>query len=103
MKKNLYKFILPFTALIILSFLMTAASSPQGNEHLKYGIPGICSTCQTLYREGYVVCEDTAMKIPPWILYHLTKDNLAAGTEKRKNYKFLPDPDLQPGQRSENI
>jgi endonuclease G len=32
----------------------------------------------------------------------LTKVYLAAGTEKRKNYKFLPDPDLATGERATN-
>ena len=93
------KISLTTVALLFALFLCSAAPI---NEHLKYGIPGTCSTCQTLYREGYVVCEDTSMKIPLWVSYHLTKAYLAAGTEKRANYKFLPDPDLAPGERATN-
>jgi endonuclease G len=95
MKKQIVALTVALAGLLFLS-----TSSP--NEHLKYGIPGTCSTCQTLYREGYVVCEDTAKKVPLWVSYHLTKDYLAAGTEKRANYKFLPDPDLAPGERATN-
>jgi endonuclease G len=87
---------------VALLFALFLSGTALVNEHLKYGIPGTCSTCQTLYREGYVVCENTAMKIPLWVSYHLTKAYLAAGTEKRKNYKFLPDPDLSPGERATN-
>jgi endonuclease G len=81
-------------------FILCATSVT--NEHLKYGIPGTCSTCQTLFREGYVACNDTSKKVPLWVAYHLTKEYLSAGTEKRANYKFLPDPDLAPDERAEN-
>lgn len=87
---------------IALASLLFLSAVPEPSEHLKYGIPGTCSTCQTLYREGYVVCEDTSKKVPLWISYHLTKDYLAAGNENRSNYKFLPDPDLKAGERATN-
>jgi endonuclease G len=93
------KQIVALTVALAGLFFLSAAPA---NEHVKYGIPGTCSTCQTLYRVGYVVCEDTAKKVPLWVSYHLTKDYLAASTEKRSNYKFLPDPNLAPSERSEN-
>jgi endonuclease G len=86
---------------VALAGLLFLSATPGPNEHLKYGPPGTCSTCKTLYREGYVLCHDNANKIPRWVSYHLTAEYLK-GTENRKNYKFLPDPDLAPGQRAEN-
>jgi endonuclease G len=94
LKKQLY------VLAVIISSLLFLSAAPS-NEHLKYGIPGTCSTCKTLYREGYVECNDTSKKIPLWVSYHLTAAYLT-GKEKRANYKFLPDPNLAPGQRSEN-
>jgi endonuclease G len=90
------------TLTIALAGLLFLSATPEPNEHLKYGIPGTCSTCKTLYREGYVICHDNTKKVPLWVSYHLTAAYLAAGTQKRSNFKFLPDPDLAPGQRAEN-
>jgi endonuclease G len=95
LKKQLY------VLAVIISSLLFLSAAPS-NEHLKYGIPGTCSTCKTLYREGYVACNDTSKKVPLWVEYHLTAAYLN-GTQKRKNFKFLPDPDLPYGQRAENI
>jgi endonuclease G len=86
---------------VALAGLIFLSATPAPNEHLKYGLPGTCSTCKTLYREGYVACEDTAKKVPLWVEYKLTADDLNC-TENRKGYKFLPDPDLAPGERAEN-
>lgn len=101
MKNN--KLIFPLTILIILSCLMTSPLSAQDNTNgLQYGNPGTCSTCKILYREGYVLCNDTSKKVPLWVEYHLTRAYLRAATEKRKYYKFQPDPDIAPGERAEN-
>ena len=48
------------------------------NEHLKYGIPGTCSTCKTFYRAGYILCYDTTKNDSLWVAYHITKDYLTA-------------------------
>jgi endonuclease G len=85
---------------VVLAGLLFLSAAPASNEHLKYGIPGTCSTCQILYREGYVACNDTSKKDPLWVSYHLTAAYLT-GAIKRTN-KFIADPDLQPGQRAEN-
>jgi endonuclease G len=87
---------------VALACLLFLSATAEPNEHLKYGIPGTCSTCITLYRVGYVECNDTSKKVPLWVSYHLTAAYLSSGTQKRSNFKFLPDPDLAPGQRSEN-
>jgi len=92
MKKHLLTLFLVITSLFFLS------AAPK-NEHLKYGCPSCNGS--TLYRTGYVLCHDNQKKVPLWVIYHLTKDELN-GPEKRKNYKFLPDPDLPVGQRAEN-
>ena len=95
-------FILIFTFFLCCFFTFADTSvTPTPNPNLQYGLPGTCSTCSILYRQGYVVCEDTAKKVPLWVSYNLTKDDLNC-TEKRANYKFQADPDLAPVNRATN-
>ena len=70
-----------------------------GNEHVKWGYPG--GTCAFLVREHYVACHDGKKRIPEWVTYHLTAENLAGDVSRTDN--FRADPDLVPGERAELI
>ena len=68
-----------------------------GNEHVKWGYPG--GTCVFLVREHYVVCHDGDKRIPEWVTYHLTAENLTGDVARTDN--FRADPDLVPDERAE--
>jgi DNA/RNA endonuclease G (NUC1) len=68
-----------------------------GNEHVKWGYPG--GTCVFLVREHYVVCHDGDKRIPEWVTYHLTTENLEGDLARTDN--FRADPDLVPDERAE--
>jgi len=66
------------------------------NGHVKYGIPGLES--QFLCREGYAVGYDYDRKIPTWVAYCLTPDNVNKNF-KRSN-KFESDVEIPVKYRS---
>ena len=96
-KYILYIFIFSISTL----FFLSCSTISENNVHIKYGIPGTCSNCSILYRQGYVLCHDNSKKVPLWVSYHLSSDDLNC-TEKRAGYKFQADPDLAPGDRATN-
>jgi endonuclease G, mitochondrial len=67
------------------------------NVHLRWGHPG--GRCRILEKSFYVICEDVPNRVPEWVTYRLTRQDLG-GKAKRKN-NFRPDPDLAPNDRAE--
>jgi len=72
-------------------------SSTQTNEHLYWGLPSIDG--QVIIREGYALLHDGNKKVPLWVSYHLTKEDLQGTTGRTDN--FRPDPELPEGKRAE--
>lgn len=68
-----------------------------GNVNLQFGEPACSGTI--LSKEFYVICYENDRKIPEWVTYHLSAENLK-GTASRKD-DFRPDPALPKGQRAE--
>ncbi len=83
--------------IIAVLFALTITLHTVPNEHIRFGIPG--GNGKILYREGYVLLHDPVKKIPLWVSYHLTAQDLK-GTQKRTD-DFRPDPDLPKGHRAE--
>ncbi len=53
-----------------------------GNEHVRWGYPG--GTCVFLVREHYVACHDGEKRIPEWVTYHLTTENLEGDVARHR-------------------
>jgi len=68
----------------------TDTFSTQTNEHLYWGLPSIDG--QVIIREGYALLHDGNKKIPLWVSYHLTKQDLTGTTGRTDN--FRPDPQI---------
>jgi endonuclease G len=71
----------------------------RGNDNLRWGYPGGRGT--VLVKQHFVILYDGRYKVPTWVTYHLTRDELQ-GTESRTN-NFRPDTALPPDQRSELV
>lgn len=71
-----------------------------GNVNARWGYPG--GHCTLLVKEFYVDCFDQQRKVPEWVTYRLTREDLA-GTAVERTDDFRPDPDLAPGERSELV
>lgn len=69
----------------------------EDNVHLKFGNPGGKGTL--LLKEYFVISHHNDWKIPVWVAYHLSRQNLR-GNARRTN-DFRPDPELPVGQRAE--
>jgi len=91
---------------VILISLLFCTSQPtaqtevppnQDNEHLTWGLPSIDG--QVIIREGYALLHDGNKKIPLWVSYHLTKEDLQGTTGRTDN--FRPDPEIPKGKRAE--
>ncbi|HOQ45230.1 MAG TPA: DNA/RNA non-specific endonuclease [Bryobacteraceae bacterium] len=56
-----------------------------------------------LDKKYFVVCHDPEHKIPLWVGYALTREDLAAAVANRKegNFRFRADPELPRGRRAE--
>jgi endonuclease G len=66
-------------------------------EYAKLGMPG--KNGELLCRKGYLLAHDSKNKTPIWVIEHLTAEKVK-GTIPRYN-KFMPDPDLEEGERAE--
>ena len=73
------------------------APSAGGNIHLRFGDPG--GTGTVLSKSHFVISHRNDWKIPQWVAYHLSRENLQ-GTAQRTD-DFRPDPELPVGQRAE--
>ena len=71
-----------------------------GNIHVRWGFPG--GRCTILVKEFYVACHDPERKVPEWVTYRLTREDLALDVIERTD-DFRPDPDLAPGERAELV
>jgi endonuclease G len=71
----------------------------RGNEQVRWGYPG--GECTILVKEYYVICYDDANRVPDWVTYHLSRENLA-GEAPRTN-DFRADADLPSGERAELV
>ncbi|MEO2054540.1 MAG: DNA/RNA non-specific endonuclease [Nitrospira sp.] len=65
-------------------------------EHLKYGAPS--NGPVLLCRLGYALSHDAVLKVPDWVIYHLTRRRVA-GRFPRIDH-FRPDPDLEKNNRA---
>ena len=68
-----------------------------GNEHMRWGFPG--GDCEVLINEYFITCHDNADRVPAWVTYQLSSENLAG--EAQRSDDFRPDPRLPAGQRAE--
>jgi endonuclease G len=66
------------------------------NPQVKFGQPTCNGT--VLVKHYYVICHENDWKIPEWVTYHLTAQDLTGTT---RTNDFRPDPALQPDKRSE--
>jgi endonuclease G len=67
-------------------------------DHLKFGQPACRG--QLLDKSFFVVCHSASNKIPIWVGYVLTKEDVEQNIAPRKD-SFRPDPELAAGERSE--
>ena len=82
----------------IFSLNIAFAGSIDGcKEYSKLGIPG--QQGELLCRKGYLLAHSSEYKTPIWVIEHLTAEK-AKGSIPRYD-KFLPDPDLEEGERAE--
>ena len=69
-----------------------------GNEHLRWGFPG--GGCTPLVKEVFITCHDAQKRVPEWVTYHLTREDLAQ-VEVERTDDFRPDPELSDEERAE--
>jgi endonuclease G len=67
-------------------------------DHLKFGRPACDGP--VLDKKFFVVCHDGEHKIPKWVAYALTPEDLTAPVADRDNIRFKADPELPPAQRA---
>ena len=91
------------TALLIIivfffiSSITIAGSIDDCEEYSKLGIPG--QRGELLFRKGYLLAHSSEYKTPILVIKHLTAEK-AQGSIPRYS-KFMPDPDLNQGERAE--
>lgn len=73
------------------------ASAPAGNINLQFGQPSCAG--KLLVKQYYVICYQTSWKIPSWVTYHLSAEDLRGNAARKDD--FRPDPELPEGERSE--
>ncbi len=92
---------LPAPLLLLFLFIAPLATADElagCQEHVKYGAPSRSPVL--LCRLGYALSHSSQHKVPDWVAYHLIADRLTSGNVPRSD-DFRPDPDLEPGARSE--
>jgi endonuclease G, mitochondrial len=106
---NLNRMLLPLCFILLLSqsaciheitpssVALPIPATLTGNDNIKYGYPG--GQGRILVKKYYVILHEDSLRIPEWVTYHLTKQDLE-GTANR-NDKFRPDPDIPIGMRAE--
>jgi len=78
------------------TYHLTAQANAYAARHLRIGKP------QAVYersREGYVLAQDGRLKIPLWVQYELTAENLTGAVERTED--FHPDASIPYGYRAE--
>ncbi len=69
-----------------------------GNPHVRWGYPG--GNCQLLKAQYFLICSDVPHRVPLWVTYHLTRDDLRSRASRKNN--FHADKRLPRGDRAEN-
>jgi DNA/RNA endonuclease G (NUC1) len=77
----------------------TTPTELRGNANVRWGYPGGHGTI--LVKTHFVILHDNRNKLPVWVTYYLTREDLQ-GTQGRTQ-DFRPDPVLPAGQRSELV
>jgi endonuclease G len=93
-KKTILFVVIAFVFSLNIAF---AGSIDGCKEYSKFGIPG--QQGELLCRKGYLLAYSSEHKTPIWVIEHLTAEK-AKGTIPRYD-KFIPDPDLEEGERAE--
>ena len=91
---------LSFIALVVLAIVASplyAAPFDQCPDFVKYGAPS--TKGDLLCRKSYALAHNPNHKTPDWVAEHLTKAHAQKSVDRTDD--FRPDPDLQPGRRSE--
>lgn len=70
----------------------------RGSENVQFGFPG--GEGKILDKQFFVILYDPKLKIPCWVGYHLTREELEENNAPRSD-RFEPDPDLSPEERAE--
>lgn len=83
---------------LLVSTLANANPLDACREHVKYGAPSTQPVL--LCRLAYVLSHNSSHKVPDWVAYRLTREQLLAGNVPRSD-DFRPDVDLESGERSE--
>ncbi len=91
MKKNLI-----ITALILIGCSI-CADQLNKNPHVHFGYPGKIGTL--FIRSGYAVLHNNTKKVPVWVSYCLTDEDLKKSVSMKRDYKS--DPDLKSGEKAE--
>ena len=82
---------------LTLIFVALVASSGRGEDNLKFGQPACPG--RILNKEVFVICHNSQTKIPDWVGYALTSEDLDGPARRTNN--FRPDPELSAGERAE--
>lgn len=77
----------------------TVPSRLNGNDNVEYGWPGGAGSI--LVKQYYVIMHVDSLRIPAYVIYHLTKKDLE-GISPRSD-DFRPDPELPAGSRAELV
>ncbi|MCR5414843.1 MAG: DNA/RNA non-specific endonuclease [Kiritimatiellae bacterium] len=85
-------------AIIALAVVCVAAFARAG-DNLDLGAPGAAD--RIVDREGYALGYDAELKIPRWVAYRLTADEVTDQKTGRIN-DFAPDPDIPEGPQLED-
>jgi hypothetical protein len=64
---------------------------------MRWGFPG--GDCDVLINPYFITCHDNGNRIPQWVTYRLTRDNIAGDAERTDDSR--PDPELPKGHRAE--
>lgn len=93
---------LVFIACLFVSVSARAAALGGCEQHVEYGAPAGADvqTEVLLCRLGYALSFNTEQRVADWVAYHLTTEKVTADDVERTE-DFRPDPDLEPGKRSE--
>lgn len=88
------------SAVIYLFLASPAQGAGQGfcPEYTRYGLPSTGPTL--LCRTAYALAHNPRHKVPDWVAYHVTRQQLFTGKVRRSN-DFRADTDLPPDQRAE--
>lgn len=85
--------------MLLLSGLLFAQPAHAENCQASWSLPQTSAPGTLLCRQAYVAYHDDQAKIPRWISYALTPDNLMGCTPRINS--FRADPDLPQGRRAE--